>query len=642
MAFWRRKLRDTAQGDADHDHEERQRDELYGHLPLDPATREIRVLDLLPGHFGTPLKAELRVLSLEGTSVPAYEALSYAWGTAVHDRVVCLHDTVTLPITDNLYNALQRLRYKRKARTMWVDAICINQRDDADKSHQVRFMSEVYRNATLVAIWVGETPKTRMDTGKQKLLRMYRQFRPAHASSALALDSAWLFQLQWSWALEYALQSTESQWIFRMWTKQEYVCARAANLHFGANVLPLTDTMQLDMSRLLDTSMRKYACKQFWNVFEDMRQLQRRAPVSLLDGVSLLHGAQATDPRDRVYGLLGLLRHEQARYIEVDYTYQCSRVYTQATRAAIVDDDGLMMLEHPSVIYSSRNPELPSWVADLAMESQNEYSFSLQSRTLLQCGLCIEWLQSLIEAGHRARQLTAQDSDSFTLKIVGVELDTIADTVYWSSSTQAQVSIKEAMEACATAIEHYVYTNQAIVSRNTSDEPVLPLILSSRYGPTPTEDAAAEDQSTSHETKRVAKALQLWDANYRKRKQERRGDRHGRLHWTLPDCPDSTDDDPPFGRWEAFIRCYVYAAGRGLALMKTAGGALVLATNEAQRHDRLVLCQGTDWPLVLRKEGTLWRFCGLAFVHGIADVSSVDHCGFVPPKKRGVREYTLV
>lgn len=122
---------------------------LYHDLPLDSTKQEIRVLDILPGRFGDPLRAELRVVSRAEEPTPAYEALSYTCGPATRGTFAILQKNVKFPITDNLYDALQRLRQKRKTRTLWVDAICINQQDNE-------------RRAIKSAQWAKSTEEQRM------------------------------------------------------------------------------------------------------------------------------------------------------------------------------------------------------------------------------------------------------------------------------------------------------------------------------------------------------------------------------------------------------------------------------------------------------------------------------------------------
>lgn len=63
-----------------------------------------------------------------------------------------------LPITKSLELALRQLRSK-KAITLWIDAICINQSDIIERNSQVREMELIYEIAMKVNIWLGpETP----------------------------------------------------------------------------------------------------------------------------------------------------------------------------------------------------------------------------------------------------------------------------------------------------------------------------------------------------------------------------------------------------------------------------------------------------------------------------------------------------
>ncbi|KAH9219629.1 heterokaryon incompatibility, partial [Leptodontidium sp. 2 PMI_412] len=59
-------------------------------------------------------------------------------------------------VTRNLFLALRRLRKPEEPRVMWIDALCICQENDEEKSHQVRLMGEIYKRCAEVCIWVGE------------------------------------------------------------------------------------------------------------------------------------------------------------------------------------------------------------------------------------------------------------------------------------------------------------------------------------------------------------------------------------------------------------------------------------------------------------------------------------------------------
>ena len=70
-------------------------------------------------------------------------------------------------ITLNLKEALDRLRKNgnpwMEHRYIWVDAICINQKDLAERRSQVLLMGEIYKRAESVIVWLGDSlPETRL------------------------------------------------------------------------------------------------------------------------------------------------------------------------------------------------------------------------------------------------------------------------------------------------------------------------------------------------------------------------------------------------------------------------------------------------------------------------------------------------
>lgn len=88
-----------------------------------------------------------------------YEALSYAWGSPETTEKIMVKlpngQFQVLPVTENLAAALGYLRYSDESRTLWIDAICINQQDVSERSEQVTKMPSVYRLAARVVVWLG-------------------------------------------------------------------------------------------------------------------------------------------------------------------------------------------------------------------------------------------------------------------------------------------------------------------------------------------------------------------------------------------------------------------------------------------------------------------------------------------------------
>lgn len=72
-----------------------------------------------------------------------FEALSYCWGNAANFLRIYIGKEY-IDVTQNLHDALLKLRDKEKARTLWIDAICINQQDLSERSQQVTIMRQIY------------------------------------------------------------------------------------------------------------------------------------------------------------------------------------------------------------------------------------------------------------------------------------------------------------------------------------------------------------------------------------------------------------------------------------------------------------------------------------------------------------------
>jgi len=118
----------------------------------------IRLLRLLPNEDeAAPLQCELRNYSLQKSSrrTHLYEALSYVWGDPYQTLPIYV-DSNQFPVTINLHAALLRLRDHSFERTMWVDAICIDQSNNGERKQQVQLMAKIYSNAYRVIVWLGE------------------------------------------------------------------------------------------------------------------------------------------------------------------------------------------------------------------------------------------------------------------------------------------------------------------------------------------------------------------------------------------------------------------------------------------------------------------------------------------------------
>lgn len=112
----------------------------------------IRLLDLRPGRRGDVLDISIREAQLY--DIPSYEALSYTWGNESASHNVRLNG-LPFAVRPNLFHCLNELRDLTVTRTLWVDAICIDQANMKERNQQVKEMGRIYSQANVVRISVG-------------------------------------------------------------------------------------------------------------------------------------------------------------------------------------------------------------------------------------------------------------------------------------------------------------------------------------------------------------------------------------------------------------------------------------------------------------------------------------------------------
>lgn len=129
--------------------------QLYASLPVSSKCIRLLRISACEGSQGhdAPLQCHLYVADLD--TAPSYTALSYVWGTfsTPPQHVYC--DEVAVAVTSNCHSALRHLRDILGTFTIWVDAICINQKDVNDKMRQIGIMNDIYSKAQTTYVWLG-------------------------------------------------------------------------------------------------------------------------------------------------------------------------------------------------------------------------------------------------------------------------------------------------------------------------------------------------------------------------------------------------------------------------------------------------------------------------------------------------------
>ncbi|KPA35126.1 heterokaryon incompatibility protein [Fusarium langsethiae] len=131
---------------------------MFSYKTIGGALGSMRIclLHLLPAtDIKDPIESRLEVVALEQN--PVYEALSYCWGDTTELLKIKCNDQ-EFQVTENLFSALQHLRHEIYKRTLWIDAICINQKDLEERQSQVLLMKDIYTRSKRVVVWLGPDP----------------------------------------------------------------------------------------------------------------------------------------------------------------------------------------------------------------------------------------------------------------------------------------------------------------------------------------------------------------------------------------------------------------------------------------------------------------------------------------------------
>lgn len=234
-----------------------------------------------------------------------YSAVSYAWGAPDFSRVlVCASDDAQsgsesyLSITPHVDALLRHLRKPSKRVYLWIDALCLNQQDGAEKGQQVPLMGQIYRDAKKVHIWLGEDP----GRVAPSVFALFRYLN--NKSSSLELSGQ---------GNDLLAAFFQRPWFGRRWIIQEVALARHALVHWGSASIELSwITSALSRIRQSALGAGLYGPR--------MLEVSTGRPARERDVLRMLwdlDSSECSDPRDRVAALLGLASGEHQ--IQLDY-----------------------------------------------------------------------------------------------------------------------------------------------------------------------------------------------------------------------------------------------------------------------------------------------------------------------------------
>jgi hypothetical protein len=129
----------------------------YSYTNLATEKDEIRLLHLQLRRPTSDAAIDCRLETVDHDGRLAYEAISYEWGsptTSTNRFQITLNGSV-VAVRENLWWALYHLRHESDSRSLWVDAVCINQNNIPERDHQVSQMEQIYSRASRVLAWLG-------------------------------------------------------------------------------------------------------------------------------------------------------------------------------------------------------------------------------------------------------------------------------------------------------------------------------------------------------------------------------------------------------------------------------------------------------------------------------------------------------
>ncbi|RGP79537.1 hypothetical protein FLONG3_2285 [Fusarium longipes] len=443
--------------------------QAYEYTPLE--TGFIRLVRIAPGH---KTMIECEIIQALITSAPQYVAVSYAWGDVGDTKRIEVQGS-RVPITVSLYGALEALRQKQSSVLVWADALCIDQRNMDERSQHVQLMPQIYSNAAFVAIWLGpeDNDSTKAVEFLSRLASPDSMFVPIDDVSRILADGAA------NGNLLAAVSLFGRDYWRRLWAVQEVHSAKRIAVHCGGTFLPWQSYKTAS-----SFFRRHHAELVFKTKGPDMRRpdkftcvqtLIHQGPTSLpilkpqvlsgqnalLEILRLTRSQMSSDPRDKLYGILGVLPEHIRHGFRVDYNLSVKDVYTEIVEFLIQTTERLdVICESIHFPASMGSSHLPSFVPDwshvpLTPAMGHKYGFQASGSTKAICKIHDERMNKLEMSGIEIDVVQAKGMVVGTLSNLG---DFLMAFLHWRALLLAAVDgrtpyqVQLAEEALAATI----------------------------------------------------------------------------------------------------------------------------------------------------------------------------------------------
>jgi hypothetical protein len=331
---------------------------------------KVRILTIHPGGHYDPLSCTLQEHDIQHVS--DYTAISYCWTYDAKLVDICVDDNETFKVPVHLRACLRRLRNATSATSVWIDAICINQNDQAEKSEQVGQMPKIYSSSLRTVIWLGETePDVPTCIVRANGYCAIEGFSSVEHGSMLRFLGEFIQDKEQT-SLKPEAKHMMRVWWKRLWCIQEFMLSpRVPKVMAGPHLVRWDDFLALtkdNISPLFKGRSSSLGHSRSIDSLSPDRDLEHDSDHWQGPGrkKSLLELLQITsedfacsDPKDRIFALIGITNDAEVS-IQVDYTRTVEEVYSEAAAYLINAEGNVDMLLDARV--SRQNGTLPTWV----------------------------------------------------------------------------------------------------------------------------------------------------------------------------------------------------------------------------------------------------------------------------------------
>lgn len=354
--------------------------DLYQYRSL-PAEGYIRIIELLPGVPGDIISIELDDVPLD--NAPPFEALSYEWREKVNTiPIQC--DNKAILVTPNCKAAMENLRHVSESRSLWIDAICINQGDLKERSEQVGRMADIYRRASSVLMWLGDDYGANSIglafENMENMVRVHEEIRREPVETSTLVTPMWEHEK----AKEMARRVLEKedvangfkdlhsrQYFTRAWIFQEATLAGPRGIIIcGRHQCPWR-RFEPAMIAYGAYTMARNDC--FMRIVQHDYSYTKYGRLSMELAIRAMTLFDSSDPRDKIFAILKLAisAPDSPLYPAADYTLTTQEVFIKTARYLIQDDDeGVGCWDWRNRRDSKTVSGLPSWVPDFSQKEK--------------------------------------------------------------------------------------------------------------------------------------------------------------------------------------------------------------------------------------------------------------------------------